>query len=125
MIIYNSTLSILINRLGLGDNLTKESVLPDCDKPYHMNKKKVLWNYALLHLFQHLEQYPLVSKQLREIFGKAQPQEKHHCCGMMAMSEQGLGHPDLDELVRNPQPLTFTIGKVEITSFYYLVCCLT
>jgi len=39
MIIYNSTLSILINRLGLGDNLTKESVLPVCDKPYHMNKK--------------------------------------------------------------------------------------
>ena len=61
-----------------------------------------------------MEQYPIVSKQLREIFGK-QGKKKHdegqsHCCGMMAMSEQGLGHKDLDELVKIPQPLSFTLG---------------
>jgi AH receptor-interacting protein len=35
--------------------------------------------------------------------------EQHHCCGFMAL-EQGLGHEDLDKLMRNPQPLDFTFG---------------
>jgi len=35
--------------------------------------------------------------------------EHHHCCGFMAL-EQGLGHEDLDKLMRNPQPLDFTFG---------------
>ncbi|XP_045172004.2 AH receptor-interacting protein-like [Mercenaria mercenaria] len=64
-----------------------------------------------------VEQYPLVSKQLREIFGKHKKkheEEKSHCCGMMAMSEKGLGHPDLDDLVKNPQPLAFTIDLIKI-----------
>jgi hypothetical protein len=64
----------------------------------------------------------LVSKQLREIFGKdgkkKHDEEKSHCCGMMAMSEQGLGHKDLDELVKNPQPLSFTIGLLIYTEFF-------
>ncbi|KAL4223132.1 Aryl-hydrocarbon-interacting protein-like 1 [Mactra antiquata] len=65
---------------------------------------------------KHLEQYPLVSKQLREIFDKTikKKEEPKHCCGMMAMSEQGLGHADLDDLVKNPQPLVFTIEVLKI-----------
>lgn len=30
---------------------------------------------------------------------------------MMALAEKGLGHADLDELIKNPQPLIFTLGK--------------
>jgi len=58
MIIYNSTWSILIQwtrDILPGDKLTKESVLPVCDQPYHMNNEfqemwteiKKLWNHAL------------------------------------------------------------------------------
>lgn len=36
-------------------------------------------------------------------------EEHHHCCGFMAL-EQGLGHEDLDKLMRNPEPLDFTFG---------------
>lgn len=65
---------------------------------------------------KHLEQYPIISKQLRDIFGKdkRKTEEKTHCCGMMAMSEQGLGHPDLDDLVKNPQDLSFTFDLVKV-----------
>jgi hypothetical protein len=45
--------------------------------------------------------YPHVSKSLRGIFGKDKNhhhKESGHCCGMMAMAEQGLGYPDLDDL---------------------------
>ncbi|WAR03984.1 AIP-like protein [Mya arenaria] len=64
---------------------------------------------------KHLEQYALVSKQLREIFGKEKGEVKEsHCCGMMAMSEQGLGHPDLDDLVKSPQPLIFTLEAINV-----------
>ena len=60
-------------------------------------------------------QYPHVSKSLRGIFGKDKNhhhKESGHCCGMMAMAEQGLGYPDLDDLVKNPQPLEFTLGRI-------------
>ena len=36
--------------------------------------------------------------------------EHHHCCGFMAL-EQGLGHEDLDKLMRHPQDLHFTFGR--------------
>jgi len=59
MIIYNSTRSILIQwiRVMWQSDLviTKESVLPVCDEPYHTNKRKVqkveelkvVWDFAL------------------------------------------------------------------------------
>jgi len=51
MIIYNCTLSILI-QLIIIENIT-ESILSDCDKPYHKIKENIphgkelenLWNY--------------------------------------------------------------------------------
>jgi len=59
--------------------------------------------------------YPLVSRSLREIF-----LEKSHshspvssqCCAMAAMNKNGLGYDDLNELVQNPQPLEFILGKM-------------
>ncbi|XP_052238554.1 AH receptor-interacting protein-like isoform X2 [Dreissena polymorpha] len=65
---------------------------------------------------KHVDQYALVSKQLRGIFSKNPKKhaENGHCCGMMAMSEHGLGYADLDELVKNPQPLTFTMEVLSV-----------
>jgi AH receptor-interacting protein len=60
--------------------------------------------------------YPAVSKQIRDYYKNQTKQHKHdddhenhHCCGFMAL-EQGLGHEDLDKLMRNPEPLNFTFG---------------
>ena len=55
----------------------------------------------------------MVSKSLRDIFGKKKKnheEEKGHCCGMMGLAEKGLGYDDLDDLVKNPQPLIFILG---------------
>ncbi|ESO05839.1 hypothetical protein HELRODRAFT_184898 [Helobdella robusta] len=55
--------------------------------------------------------YPMVAKSLREIrCGSCST--GHHCCGM-TIRELGLGHPDLDNLLHNPQPLEFIF---EVTS---------
>lgn len=74
---------------------------------------------------KHVGCYPLVAKSLREVFG---PKDKHHnhehkdhhCCGMMALAEHGVGHEDLDKLIKNPQPLMFTLEllKVEESGTY-------
>lgn len=57
--------------------------------------------------------YPFVSKTLREV-GKA-PSEKrpHHCCGMTLQNE-GIGYDDLDELIKDPQDLEFTIDLTDV-----------
>ncbi|XP_013389110.1 AH receptor-interacting protein [Lingula anatina] len=64
-----------------------------------------------------LTQYPLVSKQLREIFGekKKGADHSHHCCGMMQLQQdQGLGYADLDQLMKEPQSLQFTIELLKV-----------
>lgn len=65
--------------------------------------------------------YPVVSKTLREAYSKTKinkEKKPHHCCGMGF--KEGLGHPDLDELVKNPKKIKFTIGMVwlQIASIY-------
>ncbi|XP_069135349.1 AH receptor-interacting protein-like [Argopecten irradians] len=64
----------------------------------------------------HAASYPLVAKSLRDIFekGSAKSQSTKHCCGMMAMSEEGVGYPDLNELMKKPQPLIFTLELLKI-----------
>ncbi len=58
---------------------------------------------------QLLGAYPLVAKSLRDIqAGKAGSQ--HHCG--MALQQQGLGYPDLDDLMKSPEPLEFILGMV-------------
>ena len=62
--------------------------------------------------------YPTVAKQIRDYYRNQMKEKKHddddhehhHCCGFMAL-EQGLGHEDLDKLMRQPQPLNFTFGR--------------
>ncbi|XP_033213716.1 aryl-hydrocarbon-interacting protein-like 1 [Belonocnema kinseyi] len=56
--------------------------------------------------------YPFVSKTLREV-GKPQTEKRnHHCCGVTLQNE-GIGYDDLNDLIKNPQDLEFTI---ELTS---------
>ncbi|XP_055939692.1 AH receptor-interacting protein-like [Argiope bruennichi] len=59
-----------------------------------------------------VDSYPLVSKSYREFAGISKS-TKGHCCGMMAFTE-GLGHADLDVLVREPKDLQFTLELVKV-----------
>ncbi|GIY11477.1 AH receptor-interacting protein [Caerostris extrusa] len=59
-----------------------------------------------------VDAYPLVSKSYREFAGLPQG-KKGHCCGMMAFTE-GVGHQDLDFLVRDPKDLQFTIELLKV-----------
>ncbi|XP_043253736.1 AH receptor-interacting protein [Colletes gigas] len=57
--------------------------------------------------------YPFVSKTLREV-GKPQSEKKaHHCCGVTLQNE-GIGYDDLNELIKCPQDLEFTIELVQV-----------
>ncbi|XP_041379204.1 AH receptor-interacting protein-like [Gigantopelta aegis] len=61
--------------------------------------------------------YPLVAKSLRKIHSDKPDDHNHeeqHCCGMMALSEHGLGHDDLNELMKKPQPLIFTLDVLKV-----------
>ena len=60
---------------------------------------------------QLVNSYPFVSKTLREI-GKPKEERSHHCCGVTLQNE-GIGYDDLNDLIRNPQNLEFTIGKLD------------
>ncbi|GFO09966.1 peptidylprolyl isomerase [Plakobranchus ocellatus] len=68
---------------------------------------------------KHTAMYPLVAKSLRDIYkGKETGHHHHHsnshCCGMMALSQHGMGYPDLDELIKSPQPLIFVIELLKL-----------
>lgn len=57
--------------------------------------------------------YPFVSKTLREA-GKPQSEKRnHHCCGVTLQNE-GIGYADLNELIKHPQDLEFTIELVKM-----------
>ncbi|XP_046837996.1 AH receptor-interacting protein isoform X7 [Vespa crabro] len=57
--------------------------------------------------------YPFVSKTLREV-GKPQSEKRsHHCCGVTLQNE-GIGYEDLNELIKYPQDLEFTIELIQI-----------
>lgn len=62
--------------------------------------------------------YPLVAKSLRNIAAGKDPLEgQRHCCGIAQMHEHSsLGHADLDALQQNPQPLTFDIEMLKVSS---------
>ncbi|XP_063865630.1 AH receptor-interacting protein-like [Scylla paramamosain] len=62
-----------------------------------------------------LAPYPLVSKTLRDAYSKNKinkEKKPHHCCGMGF--KEGLGYPDLDELVKTPKDLKFTIEIMNV-----------
>lgn len=53
--------------------------------------------------------YPFVSKTLREADKPRSEKRNHHCCGVTLQNE-GVGYADLNELIKHPQDLEFTIG---------------
>ncbi|XP_022093310.1 AH receptor-interacting protein-like [Acanthaster planci] len=56
-----------------------------------------------------------VMKKLRDIAkGTVATPEGGHCCGMAQMNQSGLGYPDLDEFLKQPEPLRFTFEVVRI-----------
>ncbi|XP_071946593.1 AH receptor-interacting protein-like [Antedon mediterranea] len=66
---------------------------------------------------EQVSAYPTVAQKLREFATgtKSTAENKHHCCGGMAqMKAPDMGHSDLNELVRNPQPLKFTFDLLNI-----------
>jgi AH receptor-interacting protein len=78
-----------------------------------------------------LYDYPMVSKQLREYFKsntkqkccdnkdqhdhkhKEEEKQRHHCCGFNVL-EHGIGHSDLDVLLKNPKDLDFIFELVQV-----------
>ncbi|XP_054724004.1 AH receptor-interacting protein-like isoform X2 [Uloborus diversus] len=65
-----------------------------------------------------VDSYPLVSKSYREFAGISKG-SKGSCCGMMTFAG-GVGHSDLDTLLREPSDLLFKIEilKVELPGEY-------
>lgn len=51
-----------------------------------------------------------MSKTLREVGKPKSEKRAHHCCGVTLQNE-GIGYDDLNELIKCPQDLEFTIGK--------------
>lgn len=54
--------------------------------------------------------YPFIAKTLREVGTPASEKVNKHCCGVTLQNE-GIGYPDLNDLIKNQQDLEFTIGK--------------
>ena len=63
--------------------------------------------------------YPIVAKSLREIRTGKKLEDRKHCCGM-TLQDQGLGYADLDEILKNPQPLEFILGKQVVSTTYIM-----
>lgn len=61
----------------------------------------------ILPSLQLVYSYPFVSKTLREL---GQEQRRKHTC-TMTLHTEGIGYPDLDDLINNPCDLEFIIGK--------------
>ncbi|XP_031844618.1 aryl-hydrocarbon-interacting protein-like 1 isoform X2 [Nomia melanderi] len=57
--------------------------------------------------------YPFVSKTLREVGKKQSEKRTHHCCGVTLQNE-GIGYDDLNELIKCPQDLEFTIELTNV-----------
>jgi len=53
--------------------------------------------------------YPFISKTLREADKPVSEKRSHHCCGV-TLQNDGIGYDDLNDLIKNPQNLEFTIG---------------
>ncbi|PSN54416.1 Aryl-hydrocarbon-interacting protein-like 1 [Blattella germanica] len=58
--------------------------------------------------------YPFISKTLREA-GKPQQQRRQHCCGVTLQNE-GIGFDDLNQLIKHPCDLEFTIELLKVES---------
>lgn len=61
-----------------------------------------------------------MAKTLREVGKPNKDKRSHHCCGVTLQNE-GIGYEDLNDLIKNPQDLEFTIGKKRFFSKFYYV----
>lgn len=57
-------------------------------------------------------EYPFVSKTIRDAFVPKE-KRKSHCCAMVVQTE-GVGYDDLNDLLKNPQNLEFTMELVKV-----------
>ena len=66
--------------------------------------------------FQHTGLYPIVSKGMRLIAqGKDPLDGQRHMCGLGNMFHyHSTGYPELDELMRTPQPLIFIMELLQV-----------
>lgn len=69
-----------------------------------------------LVLLQHTGLYPIVSKGMRLIAQGKDPLEgQKHMCGMGNLFHyHSTGFPELDELMRTPQPLLFIMELLQV-----------
>ncbi|CAH1968385.1 unnamed protein product [Acanthoscelides obtectus] len=58
-------------------------------------------------------EYPFVSKTLRDHNNPKDERKKNHCCAMTLQNE-GVGYDDLNELLKNPSDLEFTMEVVKV-----------
>lgn len=67
---------------------------------------------------QHTGLYPIVSKGMRLIAQGKDPLEgQRHMCGMGNMFHyHSTGFPELDELMRTPQPLIFIMELLQVSA---------
>lgn len=67
-------------------------------------------------ILQHTGLYPIVSKGMRLIAQGKDPLEgQRHMCGMGNMFHyHSTGYPELDELMRTPQPLIFIMELLQV-----------
>lgn len=76
----------------------------------------IVLKYWFLGLLQHTGLYPIVSKGMRLIAQGKDPLEgQKHTCGMGNLFHyHSTGFPELDELMRTPQPLLFIMELVQV-----------
>lgn len=69
-------------------------------------------------ILQHTGLYPIVSKGMRLIAQGKDPLEgQRHMCGMGNLFHyHSTGFPELDELMRTPQPLIFIMELVQVST---------
>ncbi|KAK2708636.1 hypothetical protein QYM36_014288 [Artemia franciscana] len=59
--------------------------------------------------------YPFVSKTLRDMYNKTSANKSnHHCCGMLMTDNATIGYEDLDQLLKEPKQLEFTIELLSV-----------
>ncbi|XP_023237615.1 AH receptor-interacting protein-like [Centruroides sculpturatus] len=62
-----------------------------------------------------VDAYPLVSKSYRQFAGVWKGDTSSHCCGFTGMKE-GLGHPDLDGIMKKPTDLSFIFELISVNA---------
>lgn len=95
------------------------AALRECNDPALL--RLLVYVFLLLCSFlQHTGLYPIVSKGMRLIAQGKDPLEgQRHMCGMGNMFHyHSTGFPELDELMRTPQPLIFIMELLQVSTVF-------